>query len=557
MKGIQGKILKPVLVMVLLFVMCTLLQLSSTSRIHNYVSRMNDQHYTTILKTDELKLSVVQVQQWLTDISATRGAAGYDDGLDEAAAYADHVRTLVEELRQIGTIDDASLDAVLTSFDAYYETGVRMAHAYIDGGPQAGNVIMEEFDTVATDINDKIDVLAQTSEERVANTLTSVYNAMIQNIAFTCCVVMFTVAMFLYVRRRIAHQVVQPLQEIETAAKQMAKGSLHVDIAYQSNDEMGVLSDSIRTLSDGLRDIVTDIGQVLAGLAAGDFHVKSNGLEKYIGDFAPILASMRLIRDNLNETLMQIDQSADQVASGSTQVSSSAQALSQGTAEQASAIEELAATVEEISDNIHRTAENAAQASQKADETGAQMQTSNTRMQELMTAMDEIGNASNEISKIIKTIEDIAFQTNILALNAAVEAARAGTAGKGFAVVADEVRNLAGKSAEASKNTAAMIEHAIQAVQNGTSLADETAQALIEAVDNVQQVIAGIGDISLASAQQATAVAQVTQGIDQISGVVQTNSATAEESAAASDELSGQALLLKNQTGKFRLLETK
>lgn len=356
-----------------------------------------------------------------------------------------------------------------------------------------------------------------------------------------------TVILALYITRSLT----APIKEIEQAATDMAGGSLNVSVSYESKDELGSLAEKIRILVDRLKAIINDEDYLLSQMADGNFDVKTKVENQYVGDFHSILMSMRKIKNNLSDVLMQINQSADQVSNGSEQVSSGAQALSQGATEQASSVEELAATINEISGQVKSNAANAAEASKKAAETGGQVTESNMQMQGMIQAMQEISSSSNEIGKIIKTIEDIAFQTNILALNAAVEAARAGDAGKGFAVVADEVRNLASKSAEASKNTAALIESSIHAVENGTKLADETAQSLLVAVEGVKVVADTIDKISEASNEQASSIQQVTQGVDQISSVVQTNSATAEESAAASEELSGQAQMLKGLVSRF------
>jgi methyl-accepting chemotaxis protein len=344
-----------------------------------------------------------------------------------------------------------------------------------------------------------------------------------------------------------------PISEIESAAIRMAEGDLDVEISYTSKDELGVLAEQVRRLIRKLRVIIDDENKFLAKMAAGDFTVDSVCEEEYTGGFHPLLISFRGIADKLNETMLQINQSSAQVASGSEQVSSGAQALSQGATEQASSVEELASTINEISNKVKQNADNARQANDKAGSISREMDASNEKMQQMIQAMGDISNCSNEIGKIIKTIEDIAFQTNILALNAAVEAARAGAAGKGFAVVADEVRNLASKSAEASQNTAALIENSLKAVENGTRIADETAQSLLQAVHGVNEMAGIIGQISQASNAQADSISQVTMGIDQISSVVQTNSATAEESAAASEELSSQSQIMKSLVERFKL----
>ena len=352
----------------------------------------------------------------------------------------------------------------------------------------------------------------------------------------------------------VIRSITSPVKEIDQVAKNIAAGNLDEEIHYRSRDELGILAVNFNSTVSRLRDYVNyinEISSILDQVAEGNLVFQLT--YDYAGEFAKVKTALTNISDSLNNTMSQISQSSDQVASGSEQVSSGAQALSQGATEQASSIEELAATVNEISSQVKQNADSAQNASSRVNEVGSEAAESNRRMQDMLAAMAEISDRSSEIGKIIKTIEDIAFQTNILALNAAVEAARAGEAGKGFAVVADEVRNLASKSAEASKNTAALIESSLKAVENGTKIADETAMSLNEVVTGVQDVTGTINEISNASEAQARSISQVTQGIDQISSVIQTNSATAEESAAASEELSGQAQILKNLVSQFRL----
>lgn len=422
---------------------------------------------------------------------------------------------------------------------------------------EAAKIYSDKYEPIMLQVMDVMTEMDNTTTDLAAEnfqTSTKAQNlTMILMLVLSVAILLITIFLAIYIIRSLT----RPITEIEAAATNMAEGRLSdINVTYESKDELGVLSDRIRHLSESLQAIISDENYLLGEMANGNFDVKTNAEERYIGDFEAMLTSLRNINNSLSDTLTQINQSADQVASGSEQVSSGAQALSQGATEQASSVEELAATITEISGQINYNADNAKQASSRAEQVGDEMLQSSQKMQEMIEAMANISDSAGEISKIIKTIEDIAFQTNILALNAAVEAARAGSAGKGFAVVADEVRNLATKSSEASKNTAVLIENALQAVENGTTIADETAKTLLAAVEGAKDVTTLVDKISTACDEQAQAIGQVNQGVDQISAVVQTNSATAEESAAASEELSGQSQMLKELVTQFKLKNT-
>jgi methyl-accepting chemotaxis protein len=337
------------------------------------------------------------------------------------------------------------------------------------------------------------------------------------------------------------------------AAQRMAQGDLSVEVSVHSKDEIGQLSAAFSETIVQIKAYITEIQETLAKMSNGELNV-CTALD-YKGDFTALKDSINCIASSLNDAFTQIQQASGQVATGSKQVSDGAQTLSQGATEQASSVQELSASISEISSHVKDNAEHAADALENVNHVSLEIEASNRHMGEMVAAMSQIQESSGEIGKIIKTIEDIAFQTNILALNAAVEAARAGAAGKGFAVVADEVRNLASKSAKAAKNTTALIDNSIKQIESGTQIADETAKSLLQVVGSAQTVHETIKKIAQVSRRQSEAIDQVKLGVEQISGVVQTNTATAEESAVASKLLSEQAHTLNNLVSKFKLQE--
>lgn len=352
---------------------------------------------------------------------------------------------------------------------------------------------------------------------------------------------------------KLVKGIMEPTEEVRKALMGFSEGKLDIPVNYESKNELGDMCNALRSSQDTLSAVIEDICYLLGEMANGNFDVRSRATDKYVGALGAVLESIRKINHNLSDTLAQIDLSAEQVSSGSEQVSTGAQSLAQGATEQASAVEELSATINEIANGAKKNAENGETAMRQSQESGNLVLESAKYMEEMVEAMGNISQSSQEIGRIISTIENIAFQTNILALNAAVEAARAGSAGKGFAVVADEVRNLATKSDQAAKATKELIDHSIESVQGGNEIVKKVSDALSKTVEASNLAMGSLKEITKAVEAEAESISQVTEGIDQISSVVQTNSATSEESAAASEELSSQASLMKELMAKFKL----
>ncbi|MCG2729158.1 MAG: methyl-accepting chemotaxis protein [Acetobacterium sp.] len=349
----------------------------------------------------------------------------------------------------------------------------------------------------------------------------------------------------------ILEEIERPLAEVAEVITGISGGNLKAAVYGQYEGKFDELKQSVNNLGSRFTGMIGEISTITNQIGNGNLDIEN--IQAYHGDFANISNALNTIIETLNDLLGDINLAAEQVNSGANQVSDGSQSLAQGSTEQASSVQELTASIVEIAEQTKNNAVDANKAKELAAAVMEYAVKGNHHMTEMQTSMTEINQSSKDISKIIKVIDDIAFQTNILALNAAVEAARAGQQGKGFAVVAEEVRTLAARSADAAKGTTALIEGSINKVQTGTRIADETANALREIVDGIKKTSDLVGNIATASNEQATNITQVNVGIDQVAQVVQHNSATAEESAAASEELSSQAEMLKAMINQFKL----
>lgn len=423
-------------------------------------------------------------------------ATGDSEYLDEynAEISAGTLDTIYSELKEkiseyLGKSDD--IDVLYTLAQERIDLDSNAINLMRQGDKSGAEAVIygEEYDAVVTEFSDAYDDLIDATEtvsDEKMDALRTRKNIWRILVYISFGIVVLAAIMLMQITMV---KIIRPIQRIKESIKELAAGNLDTEVKLEENtSEIGQIAAEMHNLIDFQKNIIADIDYMLGELAIGNFVVRSQCEESYNGDYKNIILSVNKISKRLNSVMNNITESAEQVASGSDQVAGASQALSQGTTEQASSIQEMSATISEINDKVMRNTQNARELNRIAEDMLNDMNQSSTQTEKMVAAMKEISAISAEINKIVKTIDDIAFQTNILALNAAVEAARAGNAGKGFSVVADEVRSLAGKSAEAASDTTKLIQKAIETIENGAECADATTEAMNVAKQKTQGV---------------------------------------------------------------------
>lgn len=553
----RNKLLLGSSVLVIMMVVIAAMSILGLRALHGQNSTLINKTLANTSYVWEMRRNLISEQRYELMALANDDRQASLEWLNSAQEEVDKNAVLLETYKQNYRVDASKVSELESYFNAEAAPRAEMLALLKQETEEADEAAFQIFHDELKPLLDKqAELLADIGSDQddlaiaqVAAGQRTYQGTMIITIALIVLAIVVSAA----IAFRLIRLITSPLLEIENAARSLSNGDFETHITYESKDEMGSTCKSMQESFTILKSIIMDINSVLGALSRGDLSVATS--VDFPGEMQEIETSIAKLIQKLNLSFGEIRGAADQINSGAEQVSNGAQALAQGATEQASSVEELAATITEISRQVQTNSENAQKANVIAADAGKVADMTLEDMREMIAAMQEIMTTSENIGKIIKVIDDIAFQTNILALNAAVEAARAGSAGKGFAVVADEVRNLAGKSADAAKSTTELIDSTIKAVSHGGEIAGKANAAFEELSAKVSEVVSTVNMISEASTEQAANIQQITVGVDQISSVVQTNSATSEESAAASEELAGQASTLDRLVAQFKLAD--
>lgn len=502
------------------------------------------------------RINVNAAARNIREMALNEDTSSYDNYEQTVKRLLSEVDSELQILKKTEVLSDENYEEYATALSDWGEIGYSIIEEIKNGNDEnATDAILNDCTPAlnkVVEIAIKLDELTdEASSETVRNMVVCTVAGFV--VIIVCLVFAFTLTR--KTSKRVLETILEPLHAIEDVAMELTEGNLHSTLEYHSDDEIGKLAHSMRKSIRILETYVDDIDRSMKLFSEGNFDVHPE--VEWRGDFVGILNSFMAFQASMAGTIKGIQNVSNEVSGAAEQVASSSNDLADGATNQAAVVEELTATVTGVSEQVEKNSQSAKEISVKVDELGNAISESNGKMHEMVDSMHEISEASKEIDKIITTINEIASQTNLLALNASIEAARAGEAGKGFAVVANQVNVLADQSAQAAKESATLIETSVKAVEKGMVIAGQTAAQLEEVAENSKVITTEVTNIAETLETQTTEIKQINEGIEQINDVVQTNSATSEECAAASQEMSSEAESLREMIRKFKVAEDK
>lgn len=552
-KSIGKKLQFTFTAVVLIFVVTMIFAISCIVVINNKIEDFYNRPYVNVVAQMEMRKDVQYVGKQLLWSMTTDNDKETQSHIEEVTAYSQKVRDNMELLER----NFINQELLTKLHDAVLELGElrkQVADLALENkNDEALDIFNNEYNDATLVLQDVLADIADFSNDQAdttyhdANALGRVTMIVVIVMAVVCT--LFCV----YIAKIITKSIQKPVAELEEAAEKLSRGELDAEITYESKDELGGLANSFRLACSFMNSIIRDLNYLLGELATGNFRVKSQDVNAYRGDFAGVLQSMRVLVDNLDDTLKQINEGSNQVAVGANQMAESAQSLAEGASEQAGAVEELTATIESVSVMAKDSAASARVAAEHTNIAAKDAEEGQKSMQGLVDAMNNINSVSREIQNIIGAIEDIASQTNLLSLNASIEASRAGEAGRGFAVVADQIGKLAADSANSAIETKNLIIKSLTEIENGNLITSKAVEVLENIIKSITEFAEVAKNSSESSDAQAEMLSQIEAGIEQIATVVQSNSAAAQESSATSEELYAQSENLNDLVGKFQL----
>ena len=502
------------------------------------------------------RINVNAAARNIREMALNEDTSSYDNYEQTVKRLLSEVDSELQILKKTEVLSDENYEEYSSALSDWGEIGYSIMEEIKNGNDEnATDAILNDCTPALNKVVEIAIKLDELTDEASSET---VRNIVVCTVAGFVVIIVFLIRAFTLTRKtskRVLETILEPLHAIEDVATELTEGNLHSTLEYHSDDEIGKLAHSMRKSIRILGTYVDDIDRSMKLFSEGNFDVHPE--VEWRGDFVGILNSFMAFQASMAGTIKGIQNVSNEVSGAAEQVASSSNDLADGATNQAAVVEELTATVTGVSEQVEKNSQSAKEISVKVDELGNAISESNGKMHEMVDSMHEISEASKEIDKIITTINEIASQTNLLALNASIEAARAGEAGKGFAVVANQVNVLADQSAQAAKESATLIETSVKAVEKGMVIAGQTAAQLEEVAENSKLITTEVTNIAETLETQTTEIKQINEGIEQINDVVQTNSATSEECAAASQEMSSEAESLREMISKFKVAEDK